>query len=307
ADGSLEYLGRNDFQVKVRGFRIELGEIESRLGNCAGVKEAAVIAREDRPGEKRLVAYVVPHAGVSLTAAGLRSYLAPLLAEYMIPSAFVSLDALPLTPNRKLDRKALPAPDQSAVASRDYQAPEGRIERSLALIWAQVLQLEQVGRHDNFFELGGHSLLAVKLVERMRQEDLRVDVGALFTHPTLAGLAKVVGSRRALEVPANGITAECQRITPSMLPLASLNQDEIDSLVAGVPGQLANVQDIYGMTPLQEGILYHHLSAEQGDPYLLQARFSFADAQRLQAFVQALQAVIDRHDILRTAIVLEGL
>nr|WP_277753043.1 amino acid adenylation domain-containing protein [Pseudomonas kitaguniensis] len=155
ADGRIEYLGRNDFQVKVRGFRIELGEIESRLGNCVGVKEAAVIAREDRPGEKRLVAYVVPHAGASLSAASLRSYLAPLLAEYMIPGAFVLLEALPLTPNRKLDRKALPAPDQSAVASRDYEAPQGRIERSLALVWAQVLQLEQVGRHDNFFELGG--------------------------------------------------------------------------------------------------------------------------------------------------------
>ncbi|WP_248750467.1 non-ribosomal peptide synthase/polyketide synthase [Pseudomonas sp. MWU15-20650] len=307
ADGSIEYLGRNDFQVKVRGFRIELGEIEARLGNCAGVKEAAVIAREDLPGEKRLVAYVVPHAGVSLTAAGLRSYLAPLLAEYMIPSAFVTLDALPLTPNRKLDRKALPAPDHLAVASRDYQAPEGRIERSLALIWAQVLQLEQVGRHDNFFELGGHSLLAVKLVERMRQEDLRVDVGALFTHPTLAGLAKVVGSRRALVIPANGITAECQRITPQMLPLASLGQDEIDSLVAGVPGQLANVQDIYGMTPLQEGILYHHLLADEGDVYLEQASFNFDRRERLDAFAHALQGVVERNDILRSTMRWEGL
>ncbi|WP_032607843.1 AMP-binding enzyme, partial [Pseudomonas syringae] len=158
ADGRIEYLGRNDFQVKVRGFRIELGEIEARLGNCTGVKEAVVIAREDTPGDKRLVAYVVGQPQASLDAASLRAELAPQLAEYMLPSAFVILDALPLTPNRKLDRKALPAPQAEAFASREHVEPQGDTEMALAQIWQNLLNLEQVGRHDQFFELGGHSL-----------------------------------------------------------------------------------------------------------------------------------------------------
>ncbi|KPA93901.1 AMP-binding enzyme, partial [Pseudomonas asplenii] len=152
ADGSLEYLGRNDEQVKIRGFRIELGEIEAQLAACEGVRDALVLVREDEPGDKRLVAYVIA-AGVELDAAWLRDQLRQTLAEHMLPSAFVSLEAFPLTANGKLDRKALPAPDRSAVASRGYEAPEGATEMAIARIWQDLLQLEQVGRHDHFFEL----------------------------------------------------------------------------------------------------------------------------------------------------------
>ncbi|MEF9672148.1 phosphopantetheine-binding protein [Pseudomonas sp. PCH446] len=186
ADGSLEYLGRNDEQVKIRGFRIELGEIEAQLGACEGVRDAVVLVREDEPGDKRLVAYVIGAAGVELDAGHLREQLRLSLAEYMLPSAFVSLEAFPLTANGKLDRKALPAPDRSAVASRGYEAPEGDTEIAIARIWQDLLQLEQVGRHDHFFELGGHSLLAVKLIERMRQVNLSADVRVLFGQPTLS-------------------------------------------------------------------------------------------------------------------------
>ncbi|RMT41056.1 Amino acid adenylation, partial [Pseudomonas syringae pv. solidagae] len=305
ADGNLEYLGRNDDQVKIRGFRVELGEIEARLAEHPDVLEAVVLCRQDTPGDKRLVAYVTAQQPVDIEH--LRSHLQGLLPEYMVPAAYVQLDALPLTANGKLDRKALTAPDAQSLISRGYEAPQGEVETLLASIWADVLTVEQVGRHDHFFELGGHSLLAVMLIERMRQVGLSADVRVLFSQPTLAALAAAVGSGREIHVPANGIAADCQRITPDMLPLASLDQVAIDRIVATVPGGVANVQDIYPLAPLQEGILYHHLSAERGDPYLLQSLFSFDSQEHVDDFARALQFVIQRHDVLRTALVWEGL
>ncbi|WP_446033163.1 amino acid adenylation domain-containing protein [Pseudomonas frederiksbergensis] len=307
ADGTVEYLGRNDEQVKIRGFRIELGEIEATLAACQGVRETLVIAREDVPGDKRLVAYVIAQAGAELSVSELRAQLLDTLADYMVPSAFVMLATFPLTANGKLDRKALPAPDQSSVVSQAYAAPQGAVETALATIWQELLDLEQIGRHDNFFELGGHSLLAVKLIERMRHAGLSADVRVLFGQPTLAALAAAVGGYTEVVVPLNRIAADCQRITPDMLSLATLDQPAIDQIVAMVPGGVSNVQDIYPLAPLQEGILYHHLAAAQGDPYLQYVMFGFDSFARLISFSQALQAVVDRHDILRTGVLWEGL
>src|SRR5450830_434996 len=307
ADGSLEYLGRNDEQVKIRGFRIELGEIEAQLAACEGVRDAVVLVREDEPGDKRLVAYVIGTAGVELDAAKLRDQLRLALAEYMLPSAFVSLESFPLTANGKLDRKALPVPAAEAYARREYEAPEGPAETTLAGLWAELLGVEQVGRHDQFFELGGHSLLAVKLIERMRQVGLSADVRVLFGQPTLAALAAASGKGGEIVVPANAIPSGCQHITPDMLPLAQLTQAQIDRVVAGVPGGVGNVQDIYALVPLQEGILYHHLSSDEGDPYLLQALLRVDTFEQLLGFAESLQAVINRHDILRTAMAWEAL
>ncbi|WP_200956244.1 alpha/beta fold hydrolase, partial [Lysobacter sp. Root983] len=189
-DGNIEYLGRDDFQVKIRGFRIELGEIEARLTACAGVREAVVLAREDEPGDKRLVAYVVPAAAAEPTAVQLREALQTQLPEYMVPSAFMVLDAFPLTPNGKLDRQALPAPDGSSRMQRGYEAPQGEIEQGLAEIWRSLLKVEQVGRHDHFFELGGHSLLVVQMTSQVR-ERLGIELGLreIFLHSTLSALA----------------------------------------------------------------------------------------------------------------------
>ncbi|KAF2406942.1 arthrofactin-type cyclic lipopeptide synthetase B [Pseudomonas antarctica] len=305
ADGSVEYLGRNDDQVKLRGFRIELGEIQARLATADGVRDAVVIAREDLPGDKRLVAYVI--AERELDAAELRDHLLLSLAEYMVPSAFVRLDKFPLTTNGKLDRKALPAPDAEALARRDYTAPQGPVETAIAAIWQALLKLDKVGRDENFFELGGHSLLAVKLIERMRQVDLSCDVRVLFGQPTLAALAAAVGGQQEVQVPANLINETSEHITPDMLPLVELDQGAIDHILKTVPGGLANVQDIYGLAPLQAGILYHHLATTEGDPYVLQVQLNFADQTAVDAFIRALHSVIERNDILRTGIFWEGL
>ncbi|MGA4108986.1 amino acid adenylation domain-containing protein, partial [Ralstonia nicotianae] len=304
-DGSLEYQGRADAQVKLRGFRIELGEIEARLSQCAGVSEAVVTVREDAPGEQRLVAYYV--SGEAIEAQTLREQLQASLPEYMVPAAYVRLEHLPLTPNGKLDRKGLPAPDGQAYASAAYEAPQGEVEQTLAGIWQTLLGVERVGRHDDFFALGGHSLQAVRLMSLVEQAGWRADVSRLFLQPTLAGFSASITVADAVDIPANRIASGCARITPSMLPLASLSQAAIDRMAAQVPGGAANIEDIYPLAPLQEGILYHHLMAKQRDPYLLFAMFRMDSRARLEAFAQGLQSLIARHTILRTAVIWDGL
>ncbi|MGQ5991134.1 amino acid adenylation domain-containing protein [Serratia sp. IR-2025] len=306
-DGNIDYLGRNDRQVKIRGFRIECGEIEARVAGHSAVREAVV----DVLGEadnKRLVAWVVPEADADrqTLAVTLRQYLAGMLPEFMLPAAWVALDTLPLTPNGKLDRRALPEPQEDAYVREVYAEPEGELETLLAGIWRELLGIERVGRHDNFFELGGHSLLAVKLMAQLRRVGLSAGVQTLFTAPTLSTLAQTLVTQQEVSVPANGILPGCVAITPEMLPLATLSQPEIDAVVAQVPGGVANVQDIYALSPLQEGILFHHLLAERGDPYQLSAVLRFDSRARLDAWLAAMQQVIDRHDILRTAFITQG-
>jgi amino acid adenylation domain-containing protein len=308
-DGTIEYLGRNDEQVKIRGYRIELGEIEAQLKRHEQVKEAVVLGREDVPGERRLVAYVVLTGELVSGVEELRGHLQESLPEYMVPTAFVVLESLPLTANGKVDRRALPAPDLSALGTREYEAPQGEIETALAEIWCQLLQVERVGRRDHFFELGGHSLLIVQMVERLRQAGIRAEVRSVFKTPILEELARVVqGPPPAeFEVPPNRIPEGCGSIVPSMLTLVELQQEQIDAIVERVPGGAQNIQDIYPLAPLQEGLLFHHVLQERGDAYVLPALLSIDSRSGVEEFVAALQAVIDRHDILRTAVLWEGL
>jgi len=191
ADGKIEFIGRADNQVKLRGYRIELGEIEAVLNEHRSVKQSVVIARDDERGEKQLVGYVVAEEGSASAElnADLQRHVRERLPEYMVPPAIMTLEKVPLTPNGKLNRRALPAPDYTAYNAREYDAPVGATEVALARLWAELLKVERVSRHDNFFELGGHSLLAVSLIERMRGEGLHSDVRAIFANPTLTEFA----------------------------------------------------------------------------------------------------------------------
>ncbi|HEX2201826.1 MAG TPA: phosphopantetheine-binding protein, partial [Longimicrobium sp.] len=189
ADGTVEFLGRVDQQVKIRGFRVEPGEIEAALREHPSVREAAVVAREDTPGDRRLVAYVVADG---TDAAALKAHLEVRLPAFLVPAAFVPLAALPLTANGKVDRQALPEPGAEG-GEEGYVAPRTPVEEALAGIFAQVLKHEEVGVHDDFFVLGGHSLLATQVVSRVRRLlGVQLSVRALFESPTVAGLAERV-------------------------------------------------------------------------------------------------------------------
>ncbi|OTA15525.1 Amino acid adenylation [Xenorhabdus beddingii] len=210
-DGNLEYLGRNDFQVKLRGFRIEPGEIEAALMQCPGVSEAVVLvheetARENPAGQKRLVAYLRPQEGAELMAADLRQQLARQLADYMLPGAFMILDAFPLTPNGKLDRQAFPTPDPSALVTHDYAPPQGRIETALAQIWQELLGAARIGRHDHFFEIGGHSLMIIRLITRIKNQFMvNIPLTSLFISPTLMAQANLIFSAQMNAVGENDV------------------------------------------------------------------------------------------------------
>ncbi|WXL49654.1 non-ribosomal peptide synthetase (plasmid) [Rhizobium sp. T1470] len=281
-DGNLEFLGRNDDQVKIRGFRIEPGEVAARLCEHAWVREAVVVARQDRAGDKHLVAYVVcgPEAGSDeddggALAGALRAHLGARLPDYMVPAAFVRLAALPLTPNGKLDRKALPAPDDDAYARAAYEAPQGAVETALAQIWAELLGLERVGRHDNFFELGGHSLLAVQLLSRLSQAlGVELPLSTLFANPVLADLAA-------------SIVDVLSRCGPQDLPaIVAVSRDE--------PLALSFAQQrLWFLAQLDEGSTNYHI------PLALRLR----GVLDRTAWQRSLDRLFARHEALRSVFV----
>jgi acyl-coenzyme A synthetase/AMP-(fatty) acid ligase/acyl carrier protein len=227
-DGTIEFLGRIDQQVKMRGFRIELGEIETVIGRVTGVHKVVVVVREEERGNKRLTAYVVPRQHHSIAFDELRRQLKAELPEYMIPSDFVTLDDIPLTANGKIDRQALPSPQAARVEMKaSYEAPRNATEAELAEIWAEVLGVEQVGIHDDFFEIGGHSLLATRVVSRILQRlNVEVPVRAIFESSTLAALAAVVEQKQIDQLGADDLT----RIFAA---LDQLSEGEVEALLDG--------------------------------------------------------------------------
>jgi acyl carrier protein len=225
ADGNIEFLGRIDHQVKVRGYRIELGEIESVLNEHPGVSESVVVAREDEPGDKRLVAYLVGSESETPALSELRSYLKEKLPKYMVPSSFVTLERIPLTVNGKVDRLALPAPEETRPELEEaYVAPRSALEDVIAGIWADVLRVERVGVDDNFFELGGHSLNLTKVLLQVQDAlQVKVPLRTLFEEPTVGQLAKEITRVRP------GIN---QEIAQTIRELKQLSGDEVKRMLS---------------------------------------------------------------------------
>ncbi|WP_396931709.1 amino acid adenylation domain-containing protein [Mycolicibacterium sp.] len=275
-DGQLRYVGRADEQVKIRGYRIELGEIRSVLASLAGVEQAVVIVREDRPGEKRLVGYVTG----SVEPATLRVAMAERLPEYMVPAAIVAIDALPLTVNGKLDRRALPAPEFSDAGH--YRAPTTAVEETLTGIYATVLGVQRVGVDDSFFNLGGDSLSAMRLIAAVNAAvNTRLSVRAVFEAPTVAQLAARIG----------GAEAE-----PDLLVSSGPAAMPSPVVAATSSGGSMRIADVLPLTPLQQGLLFHASASSGGDDvYAVQLYISLAgplDEKRLAA---AVQAAVARH------------
>ncbi|MFI7136094.1 amino acid adenylation domain-containing protein [Nonomuraea sp. NPDC050153] len=283
------------------------GTLLYRTGDRARWAAHGELVIVPRPAEdRRLVAYVVPAPGAVVDAAELKAFAREHLPESMVPVAVMTLDELPLTPNGKVDTKNLPRPDLAAAAGTGRGPLDAR-EELLCAAFADVLGLPEVGVDDDFFALGGHSLLAIRLAERLRAQGVDVPVRALFETPTPAGLAATAGVER-VAVPGNLIPAGATEITPEMLPLLDLTAEEVARVVATVEGGAPNVADVYPLAPLQEGLLFHHLLAEGGqDAYVMPTVLEFGDRDRLDAFLRALQQVVNRHDIYRTSIVWDGL
>ncbi|MBD2567296.1 non-ribosomal peptide synthetase [Anabaena lutea] len=273
-NGEIEYLGRIDNQVKIRGFRIELGEIEAVLNQHSIVREAKVITREDIPGDKRLVAYIIPNSKENTQgeiSQQIREYLKQKLPDYMIPSAFVVLESFSLTTNGKIDYRALPAPDFSANQSNYYIAPRTPREEIIANIWSQVLKVEKIGIDDNFFELGGHSLLATQVISRIRQSfNLEIPLRLLFEFPTIAQLSSQIGNNDSLPVP---------QIEPR-------KQQE------NLPLSFAQ-QRLWFLDQLEPNSTAYNM------PYTLR----FLGVLNISALEQSISEIIQRHEILRTNII----
>lgn len=254
-DGNIEYLGRNDFQVKIHGVRIELGEIEQQLRQCTGVEDAAILAKEDGQGGKRLIAYVVaPDENVHSTQ--WRQQLQQQLPDFMVPSSFVRLKALPLSPNGKLDRKALPAPAPVTQVSLRYEAPQTALEKQLAELWSELLGVAQIGLDDDFFELGGHSLHAIQLLVKLKRRGYPVVIKTLFAHPSLRAQAQALASEKDSDIDAPITAAPLQQL------LARLNQTSLAFKQVLRLNRTQAADDIWMVHPAVTGCdIYHDLAS----------------------------------------------
>ena len=295
-DGTVEFQGRVDNQVKVRGFRIELGEIEAQLRGDDRLKDAVVIVRVSDDGTKQLAAYVAAPADLDLDS--VRSRLAVHLPDYMIPSTMTVLEALPLTANGKIDRSALPDPEQVQTPQSDaYVAPQNEVEATLAQIWADVLHLERVGIHDNFFTIGGDSILCLQVVAKAHRANVKLTPKLVFEHHTVAAIAAALDA--ANSVPSEPAYKE-ETAPPEPFALAGVDPERIQPLLATMGEEL---EDLYPTSPIQQGMLFHSLRGDEDGAYHNHVVYAFTQGLDPDAFERAWQHAVDRHAILRTGFV----
>ncbi|CAL9327166.1 non-ribosomal peptide synthetase [Streptomyces sp. SudanB182_2057] len=288
-DGRLEFQGRVDDQVKVRGFRIEPGEIEATLTGHPAVRGAVVVVRDDQPGRTQLVAYVQPHADVRTTPVQLRRFLTHSLPDHMVPAAVVLLDEIPLTPNGKVDRRALTAP-VAAPAGAD-EPPAGSREAALCALFADILGVARVGLHDSFFDLGGDSIAVVPLVSRALAKGIEFSARDVFRHPTVAELAPVTGA----------VTTGTGGFASAAVPLTA---EHLEALRGAYP----TMSEVLPLAPLQEGFLFHsRLAGPSGDAYTSQMTFDLDGALRASKLLEAAGELLRRHPNLRVAFVYDDL
>jgi amino acid adenylation domain-containing protein len=286
ADGLLELLGRADDQVKIRGVRIEPGEVESALLRHPLVREVAVVVREESPGDRRLAGFVVPTNGVLPDGSELRRWLRESLPEAMVPVTIGVLDSLPLSPNGKVDRRALAAAETPVATREEYVAPRNDLEAELARIAEEVLGA-RVGVHDHFLELGLDSILIVQVASRARRAGLRIDPGLFFRHPTIAGLAAALAERTPTE--------------PTPMQDARIPGFDRDATLRALDSD-ADIEDVYPLTPVQEGMLYHATAEPDAGAYVEQFTCRIVGDLDVDAFASAWRRLVERHPALRTAV-----
>ncbi|TMN45131.1 non-ribosomal peptide synthetase [Pseudoalteromonas sp. S2755] len=315
ADGNIEFVGRADDQVKIRGFRIELGEIESRLSDLNAVDSALVMAL-DIAGSQQLVGYAksaisLDNRDLVATGSEIRNQLAAMLPDYMVPSVIIVVNEWPLTVNGKIDKKALPKPD-IASSYGNYVAPCTMHEKAIVDVYAEVLQQEYdvISTTSSFYELGGHSLLALNVQAQLKLQGLFVTITDILQPISIQQLAKKVtqldSENSEFVAPKNQITAP-KDVTVEKLNMVSLNNVELSSLIGKVPGGKENIADIYPLSPLQEGMLFHHIMDKTEDLYLTSFTLKLANAELVEQLITALQSLVARHDTLRTVFFWEGL
>lgn len=306
--GDIEFLGRIDDQVKIRGFRVELGEVQACLSAHPQVREAVVLAREDTPGVKRLVAYVVAQSGAGLTTAALRRHVLAGLPDYMVPAAFVFLAALPLNANGKIDRQALPPPENTRPElAAPFAPPTTDIENRLANIFADVLRLDRVGRHDNFFELGGDSILNIQIVARAGQAGLFLTPQQLFQHQTVAELAQVVSDAPAIAAEQGPVTGSVT-LTPVHRWLLELNPDELHYWNMYQLLALPHVLDVALLAEALAALLAHHDAlrlrlTQEDDGRFHQYQTAPGDPVRIQRFDLAGKSVAEQQKMVQATAV----